>query len=109
LLQRFTSTNTSTYSDNSTSVSVIRRAPSSTPFPYTTLFRTHLRRGRLGGAFRQPRVRWHGHAEDARRGLRGNALRGQFQLRPLLDRKSTRLNSSHVKSSYAVFYLERKR
>src|ERR1043165_7094679 len=59
---------------------MIRRPPSSTLFPYTTLFRSTQRRGRL--PHRRPRAR------DRRLRRRpGQAL---------LDRKSTRLNSSHV-------------
>src|SRR5215510_16229541 len=74
---------------------MIRRPPRSTLFPYTTLFRS--RRGRPGparrrvGESRQP-------APRRRRG--GGALR---------DRKSTRLNSSHVAISYAVFCLKKKK
>src|SRR6266508_4832139 len=63
---------------------MIRRPPRSTLFPYTTLFRS--RRHPL------PRAR--------RGGERGDG-------RPR-DRKSTRLNSSHVASSYAVFCLKKK-
>src|SRR5690606_41267272 len=105
-------------------LSATHRAPhASTPFPYTTLFRS---RGRRGGAGQDQhgRVR-HGlvHGElgvrsdpqpvghhagtgwirrwlvGVARGVRGTA--GQ-------DRKSTRLNSSHVKISYAVFCLKKK-
>src|SRR5256885_7314162 len=68
---------------------MIRRPPRSTLFPYTTLFRSVLvRRGR------PPRTR------IARR------LPGHCQGRP--DRKSTRLNSSHLVISYAVFCLKKK-
>src|SRR5215510_14563079 len=65
---------------------MIRRPPRSTLFPYTTLFRS--RAARRGGR-RAPRD--HG----------GNQGRSQ-------DRKSTRLNSSHVAISYAVFCLKKK-
>src|SRR5205807_4977173 len=67
---------------------MIRRPPRSTLFPYTTLFRSeasHL--PRAGGA----------HAE----------LRARHALG--LDRKSTRLNSSHLVISYAVFCLKKKK
>src|SRR6266702_819899 len=64
---------------------MIRRPPRSTLFPYTTLFRSP---GSLC-ARRQLRPR------RDRRGIRG-------------DRKSTRLNSSHVAISYAVFCLKKK-
>src|SRR5690606_39508860 len=91
---------------------LIRRPPRSTLFPYTTLFRSargaHRRDGR--GAHRCGR-----DGVPAGRGqCRG---RGQRPLpRPLGvpagpagDRKSTRLNSSHVKISYAVFCLKKKK
>src|SRR5436305_10017914 len=70
---------------------MIRRPPRSTLFPYTTLFRSE------GG--RQPalRDRRDGGAEVAR-GATGRQ-----------DRKSTRLNSSHVRISYAVFCLKKKK
>src|SRR5207342_3818581 len=66
---------------------MIRRPPRSTLFPYTTLFRS----GTAGGR-RDPAV----HA------------RAVAPLAPP-DRKSTRLNSSHVKISYAVFCLKKKK
>src|SRR5215471_7799950 len=67
---------------------MIRRPPRSTLFPYTTLFRSPLRPGsRPAGSasHRWPPKRWCG------------------------DRKSTRLNSSHVEISYAVFCLKKKK
>src|SRR6266511_4570164 len=64
---------------------MIRRPPRSTLFPYTTLFRS---RGR---------------------GLPGRTGRGRRRWRAPRDRKSTRLNSSHVKISYAVFCLKKKK
>src|SRR5690349_22096995 len=68
---------------------VIRRPPSSTLFPYTTLFRSRSAR-RLRPMAARP------GSAPARRG-------------PVLtDRKSTRLNSSHVEISYAVFCLKKK-
>src|SRR6266496_5769872 len=64
---------------------MIRRPPRSTLFPYTTLFRSgQLCRGR-------------------RDGHRPGPVRQQPR-----DRKSTRLNSSHVEISYAVFCLKKK-
>src|SRR6266496_4503547 len=65
---------------------MIRRPPRSTLFPYTTLFRSR------SACRRRPRG-------DRRRSCRG-AVR---------DRKSTRLNSSHVEISYAVFCLKKKK
>src|SRR6266576_940060 len=66
---------------------MIRRPPRSTLFPYTTLFRSrgHRTRGSGDGALHP--------------GTRNEAAR---------DRKSTRLNSSHVEISYAVFCLKKK-
>src|SRR5690606_41184949 len=100
-----------------------RRPPTSSLFPYTTLFRSDL-----GTALPQPEVREQffdaggalggGHPVDApeivKVVLRGEALVQAVVLkqrpRPLADlgrdRKSTRLNSSHVKISYAVFCLK---
>src|SRR5215475_11116187 len=69
---------------------MIRRPPRSTLFPYTTLFRSGPRRRRRP-APREPAVK------PARSGTSRPARPG----RP--DRKSTRLTSSHVKISYAVF------
>src|SRR5215813_161066 len=69
---------------------MIRRPPRSTLFPYTTLFRTRARRHRL----------------ELGLALAGHPCRGRLGRagRPR-DRKSTRLNSSHVRISYAVFCL----
>src|SRR5207249_5350881 len=71
---------------------VIRRPPRSTLFPYTTLFRSYfscLTGDRLSGPRRRPPREAASHAGDT-------------------DRKSTRLNSSHVSISYAVFCLKKK-
>src|SRR5688500_19157700 len=75
---------------------VARRPPRSTLFPYTTLFRSS-RTCTCSG--RGPRAGGVGA-----RGRRGSARRAG---RP--DRKSTRLNSSHLVISYAVFCLKKKR
>src|SRR5437899_8412461 len=74
---------------------MIRRPPRSTLFPYTTLFRS-ARRGEAREARRRRRKR--------RSGRRGEARRGEGE-----DRKSTRLNSSHLGISYAVFCLKKKK
>src|SRR3712207_8328100 len=85
---------------------MIRRPPRSTLFPYTTLFRSHF-----GGQLSAVR------AADGRllwsAGHNGNAP-GEFSMTPAvdadrvyLDRKSTRLNSSHANISYAVFCLKK--
>src|SRR5256885_8046725 len=83
---------------------MIRRPPRSTLFPYTTLFRSrarhsHVRRllagcDRHGVSGRRRPAR--GHRRAPSRGLLG-------------DRKSTRLNSSHLVISYAVFCLKKKK
>src|SRR5690349_23235730 len=96
---------------------MLRRPPSSTLFPYTTLFRSRLQRGAGVGAL---------HATGRERLERGDGLverqAGGLRRRPALrhrdrevadvgggDRKSTRLNSSHVEISYAVFCLKKKK
>src|SRR5690606_41262994 len=83
---------------------LIRRPPRSALFPYTTFFRS-------------PVARAPARADDAARPLRprrGLALRrgarfGGAGCERRADRKSTRLNSSHVKISYAVFCLKKKK
>src|SRR3989442_4799860 len=81
---------------------MIRRPPRSTLFPYTTLFRSVLTKDALC------RLSYMGAC--ARLGA-GNGIRTRDpQLgRLALDRKSTRLNSSHVRISYAVFCLKKKK
>src|SRR4051812_49885870 len=69
---------------------MIRRPPRSTLFPYTTLFRSRV----ADGHGRQP-ARAHGDRRDQGGGPQ--------------DRKSTRLNSSHMSISYAVFCLKKKK
>src|SRR5256885_11014937 len=70
---------------------MIRRPPRSTLFPYTTLFRSlAMRRPDRGPT-------WH---RKCREGVRSGAP---------VDRKSTRLNSSHLVISYAVFCLKKKK
>src|SRR5256885_5103901 len=78
---------------------MIRRPPRSTLFPYTTLFRSR----------RPPRprgrpVRRHPLADQLVGGPAGRGQGGQADP----DRKSTRLNSSHLVISYAVFCLKKK-
>src|SRR2546426_8337736 len=73
---------------------MIRRPPRSTLFPYTTLFRSLERAvGRLLAWERVPRGR----------------ARVELTLLDAEDRKSTRLNSSHLVISYAVFCLKKKK
>src|SRR5436305_4716583 len=79
---------------------MLRRPPRSTLFPYTTLFRSDGLPVTAGGAV-QP-------GEDAGGGLALEGARGDL-VDGLEDRKSTRLNSSHVRISYAVFCLKKKK
>src|SRR2546430_3941437 len=91
---------------------MIRRPPRSTLFPYTTLFRS------IGG--------WSQSLEYRLQALRGRLRAADHQAIPIvnaanastrshiekinpLDRKSTRLNSSHSQISYAVFCLKKKK
>src|SRR5437773_6958123 len=72
---------------------MLRRPPRSTLFPYTTLFRSP-----------------HGHVEAVLGTVRRLALEPLLSSKPCRerDRKSTRLNSSHITISYAVFCLKKK-
>src|SRR5438874_3589791 len=77
---------------------MLRRPPRSTLFPYTTLFRSRQRRDRR---------------QRAAQVVRADRQEPVLHLRELdqrvADRKSTRLNSSHVEISYAVFCLKKKK
>src|SRR2546430_7265118 len=90
---------------------MIRRPPRSTLFPYTTLFRSFYRApnsmaGQVNGTglglfiVRSIALR---HGGDAYAESKGEGLGST------LDRKSTRLNSSHSQISYAVFCLKKKK
>src|SRR3989442_3249958 len=98
---------------------MIRRPPRSTLFPYTTLFRSL--RGRDHDAYQRTCLRpvsnrdlvtrpnalpflQHGQGRGHERAASGARWR-----RDSGDRKSTRLNSSHVRISYAVFCLKKKK
>src|SRR5947199_1208825 len=98
---------------------MIRLLPSSTLFPYTTLFRSHSPVG-------EPHSRYRGSWMGQRCGSLGPTpamIHGESQAgvgtgcsrarRPEIcvpgDRKSTRLNSSHLGISYAVFCLKKKK
>src|SRR5436305_2558606 len=89
---------------------MIRPPPRSTLFPYTTLFRSVVRPvdARRDEEEYLVGVAKHGLAleEIAEDGETPKA--GRAVLRLALDRKSTRLNSSHVRISYAVFCLKKK-
>src|SRR5690349_24005939 len=84
-----------------------RRPPRSTLFPYTTLFRSL----RMAGAIRHRGPDDGGDWIDAPAGIAlGSRRLAILDLTPLgQDRKSTRLNSSHVEISYAVFCLKKKK
>src|SRR3712207_8597222 len=93
---------------------MIRRPPRSTLFPYTTLFRSAVRGGSTGRRLGRPREP--PHESGGARWQRLAAIRvggrtpGQGSpSSPALDRKSTRLNSSHANISYAVFCLQKKK
>src|SRR3712207_7719051 len=92
---------------------MIRRPPRSTLFPYTTLFRSHPRIHRALAFRREPPeallLRLHLRKPSGIAGGVGAYL-VQAQLDRLeVDRKSTRLNSSHANISYAVFCLKKKK
>src|SRR5256885_9830176 len=91
---------------------MIRRPPRSTLFPYTTLFRSgeHAKQPaaqrRRAGSKRPHPCQDEKGAPDQQRHERGNDPHPE---RAALDRKSTRLNSSHLVISYAVFCLKKKK
>src|SRR5437773_9128889 len=75
---------------------MIRRPPRSTLFPYTTLFRSYW-------------VMWlMGALASLKLCAKLTPSMGDW-VTPLIDRKSTRLNSSHITISYAVFCLKKKK
>src|SRR2546426_9260258 len=79
---------------------MIRRPPRSTLFPYTTLFRSTARAS--------PRWSSAWPTGTPARDVRAALERRLGYTDALLDRKSTRLNSSHLVISYAVFCLKKK-
>src|SRR5690349_24253927 len=94
---------------------MLRRPPRSTLFPYTTLFRSGVvaqwnpaqQLLDVWASIQMPKF-----ADQLAKALRlsGNAVRVHFDVDVGgSDRKSTRLNSSHVEISYAVFCLKKKR
>src|SRR5256885_9668759 len=96
---------------------MIRPPPRSTPFPYTTLFRSRSGNHLPGGGNSELRFRSAGAGEQLRRvrcprrqrirQLHRHADRDARQRCAQRDRKSTRLNSSHLVISYAVFCLKK--
>src|SRR5690242_21456379 len=95
-------------------LSLIRTPPTSTLFPYTTLFRSPVAARRqvlLQGARQRIALR----AVSSSAQFLGHAFVREYgsgrivELRTHIDRKSTRLNSSHMSISYAVFCLKKKK
>src|SRR5688572_32716576 len=95
---------------------MIRRPPRSTLFPYTTLFRSKPIRKTMRGAIETSENNFSRHLvaivigvinydAESRRHIDFHKHRELFEL----DRKSTRLNSSHSQISYAVFCLKKKK
>src|SRR2546427_8826231 len=86
---------------------MIRRPPRSTLFPYTTLFRS----GTVdGGADTLKRLSDMGiQIQKGGKLAYGTTASDKTKLDAALDRKSTRLNSSHSQISYAVFCLKKKK
>src|SRR5256885_8576235 len=89
---------------------MIRRPPRSTLFPYTTLFRSHF------GCLALDHFLGRTHRMDVAEFLEAPDDEGLEQDErhllgqpALIDRKSTRLNSSHLVISYAVFCLKKKK
>src|SRR5205807_10085367 len=95
---------------------LLRRPPRPTLFPYTTLFRSRPRAGQpgvylnLGPVLTRP-INWEIIANQYDEMVKfATALRvGTAESEAILDRKSTRLNSSHLVISYAVFCLKKKK
>src|SRR5947209_17263385 len=80
---------------------MIRRPPRSTLFPYTTLFRSQTDK--------LPPMTRPGGQRQVRRKQETDQKRRKNSADLTLDRKSTRLNSSHANISYAVFCLKKKK
>src|SRR5437667_2793052 len=96
---------------------LLPRPPRSTLFPYTTLFRSEEQE--LHAWHCGPRGHWHGGGDDqfcclvtsrkASRRIRCLDHISELHQHRWEDRKSTRLNSSHITISYAVFCLKKKK
>src|SRR3712207_8766312 len=90
---------------------MIRRPPRSTLFPYTTLFRSKaLEMVERDSSYYMPYQ--YGNAANPNAHYNGTAveiLEELDEVSAFVDRKSTRLNSSHANISYAVFCLKKKK
>src|SRR3712207_6919629 len=82
---------------------MIRRPPRSTLFPYTTLFRSNFQKYRL--LWKEYSPEWKNKVPA----FLSVISEFYFPNHNCLDRKSTRLNSSHANISYAVFCLKKKK
>src|SRR2546426_4936318 len=80
---------------------MIRRPPRSTLFPYTTLFRSQAQGGE--------KIPMHSHPAYLTYDISGSGTTKFTSPDGKTDRKSTRLNSSHLVISYAVFCLKKKK
>src|SRR5689334_24809813 len=94
-------------------VLMMRRPPTSTLFPYTTLFRSKLtvvsRQGKEAVIAILEQGAFFGESCLAGQGIRTATATVVEDCSVVRDRKSTRLNSSHSSISYAVFCLKKKR
>src|SRR2546427_2789946 len=94
---------------------MIRRPPRSTLFPYTTLFRSVVSPGGQialrGPLFEEAVLTYDLDLDELTRARADSPLLADLEvnLPHLIDRKSTRLNSSHSQISYAVFCLKKKK
>src|SRR5690349_23112331 len=94
---------------------MLRRPPRSTLFPYTTLFRSKddeiaNERFQYNNALEHYNARMQWFPDNVVASLAGfSRNNAYFGTGPDTDRKSTRLNSSHVEISYAVFCLKKKK
>src|SRR3712207_7027703 len=96
---------------------MIRRPPRSTLFPYTTLFRSGTSAGAMqamcylsGQKGRNIRINTTYCNDPRYMGIKHLLKeKNYFNFKFMLDRKSTRLNSSHANISYAVFCLKKKK
>src|SRR3989442_11954390 len=94
---------------------MIRRPPRSTLFPYTTLFRSHLHSHICTLSLTHPTLTHptltckHLHSYVHTPTLTHTYSHTHAHSHTPTDRKSTRLNSSHVRISYAVFCLKKKK